>query len=299
MTTITGLENSSSNTLSAIKTTPRNWMEKAFGLWEDGKPLQFTRSTNGDLTVLKDSGRYNDAVSKPEITANHEGLISSTAGINQILQSLGSSGTATITSNNPDENSGLAVFFLRSPATVSVNFNGNDYFDSDNDGLIVIENVTSGTATATLTGTGNGAYHLDVLQFHPNGDTTYTYSGTITIGAVQTLDFDLNPANPNNLAPTTDATGEVYLTQAINLATETTDKITASSGRARVKNLLSTQNQNIKKIIQSAKQNIASPGNSLKYIQEAILKLHRMRRDINTGRALRNCHPQTLQKSEN
>lgn len=85
-------------------------MEKAFGLWEDGKPLQFTRSTNGDLTVLKDSGRYNDAVSKPEITANHEGLISSTAGINQILQSLGSSGTATITSNNPDENSGLAVF---------------------------------------------------------------------------------------------------------------------------------------------------------------------------------------------
>jgi len=46
---------------------------------------------------------------------------------------------------------------------------------------------------------------------------------------------------------------------------------------------LAVQNQNIKKIIQSAKQNIANPSNSLKYIQEAILKLHRLRRDINAG----------------
>jgi hypothetical protein len=155
--------------------------------------------------------------------------------------------------------------------------------DSDNDGLIVIENVVSGTATATLTGTGNGAYHLDVIQFHPNGDTTYTYAGTITTGAIQTLNFNLNPANPNNLTPTVDSTGEIYLTQAINLATETAVKINAASGRARTKNLLLAQNQDIKKIIQSAKQNISNPSTSLKYIQEAILKLHRLRRDINTG----------------
>ena len=147
----------------------------------------------------------------------------------------------------------------------------------------MIENVTSGTATATLTGTGNGAYHLDVLQFHPNGDTTYTYAGTITTGSVQTLNFNLNHANPNNLTPTVDSTGEIYLTQAINLATETADKINAASGRARTKNLLLAQNQDIKKIIQSAKQNIANPVKSLKFIQEAILKLHRLRRDINTG----------------
>ena len=283
LTTITGLENSSSDTLSSIKTTPRNWMEKAFGLWEDGKPTQFTRSADGDLTVLRDSGRYNDAASKPEITADHEGLISSIIGIDQILQSLGSTGTASITSDNPNDNNGLAVFFLRSPATISVNFNGTNYLDSDNDGLIVIEDVGSGTATATLTGTGNGAYHLDILQFHPNGDTAYTYSGTITTGNIQTLNFDLNPANPDNLTPAEDTTGEIYLTQAINLATETAGKITASTGRARAKNLLAVQNQNIKKIIQSAKQNIANPSNSLKYIQEAILKLHRLRRDINAG----------------
>ncbi|MBI5356149.1 hypothetical protein HZB78_00860 [Candidatus Collierbacteria bacterium] len=283
LATITGLENSSSDTLLSIKTTPRNWMEKALGLWEDGKPTQFIRSAEGDLTVLRSSGRYDEASSKPEITADHEGLISGTAGINQILQSLGSSATAAITSNNPDGNSGLAVFFLRSPAAISVNFNGTNYSDSDNDGLIAIENVVSGQAAVTLTGTGNGAYHLDVLQFHPNGDTAYTYAGTITAGSVQTLNFNLNPANPDNLTPAEDITGEIYLSQAINLATETNDKITASSGRARAKNLLSIQNQDIKRIIQSAKQNIANPANSLKYIQEAILKLHRLRRDINTG----------------
>lgn len=281
LTTITGLENSSSDTLSSVKVSPRNWMEKAFGLWEDGKPAQFTRSATGDLTVLKDSGQYSEAASKPEITADHQGLVSGTAGINQILQSLGSSATATITSNNLNDNNGQVVFFLRSPATISVNFNGTNYSDSDNDGLIVIENVGSGTATATLTGTGNGAYHLDVLQFHPNGDTAYTYAGTITANAVQTLNFNLNPANPNNLTPTVDSTGEIYLTQAINLATETNDKINAAAGRARAKNLLSAQNQDIKKIIQSAKQNISNPAKSLKFIQEAILKLHRLRRDIN------------------
>ncbi len=283
LTTITGLENSSSDTLSSIKVTTRNWIDQYLGLWEDGKPTKFTRSAEGDLTVLRSSGRYDQAAFVPEVAADHLGLVTDTAGINQILQSLGSSGTATIASNNLDDNNGQVIFFLRSPANISVNFNGTNYPDSDNDGLIVIENVTSGQAAVTLTGTGNGAYHLDVLQFHPNGDTTYTYAGTITTGSVQTLNFNLNPANPNNLTPTVDPTGEIYLTQAINLSTETAEKINAAAGRARTKNLLLAQNQDIKKIIQSAKQNISNPAKSLQFIQEAILKLHRLRRDINTG----------------
>ncbi|MBI2309997.1 hypothetical protein HYU89_03780 [Candidatus Collierbacteria bacterium] len=283
LTTMTGLENSSSDTLSSIKITPRNWIDQALDLWEDGKPKQFIRSSAGDLTVLRSSGRYDQASSVPEVTADHLGLVTSTAGINQILQSLGSSATTAITSNNLENNNGLAVFFLRSPVNISVTFNGTNYLDSDNDGLIIIENVVSGTATATLTGTGNGAYHLDILQFHPNGDTIYTYTGAITKNNIQTLNFNLNPSHPNNLTPVTDSTGETYLSQAVNLADETAAKISAVSGQSRTKNLLSVQNQDIKKIIQSAKQNISNPSASLQFIHEAILKLHRLRRDINNG----------------
>lgn len=245
MATMAGVENDpNQDTLYSIKVKPINWIEKALGLWEDGKPDQFNYSPDGDLTVLKTSAQYTEAVAKPVVTANHGGLIAEAIGINTILSQLGSASTAQIVDSLPSENGNDVLFFLRSPAAMTVLFNGQTYSGNP----IFIPNIQSGTANVNLVGTGNGIYHLDVTQFSAGDDQTNTYTGTISVGGVVNYNLNINPGNPDR-EPLVDANGSISLGLATNKLDEIKTFLNNSNIKVRTKLLLLASVDQIKKEI--------------------------------------------------
>lgn len=280
LTTLTGLENISENTLSSIKVKPRNWMEQALGLWEDGKPDQLSYSTEGDTAVLRSSGRYDNAAAKPEVTAAHVGLISETPGINAILSALGSSASAQITDSLMDDSKSYTIIFLRSPATVSVTVGGQTYSDADADGLIILDDSATGNAAITLTGTGSGEYHLDILSLDADGDSTQTFTGNITSSQTVVIPVNLQPSD-NQPDQLNDTTGEKTLDFAKNTIDEMASDLSSASGRARSKQILTSGLNQIKNTVSRAKSQINQPAQSAKTLQAAILSLHHFRSSLN------------------
>ncbi len=74
---------------------------------------------------------------------------------------------------------------------------GEMYRDSDNDGIIILEDVVDSEAKVTLKGTGDGDFDLDLIQLHSNGDQSNTYPGTIHNNEVLVYLFNLNPEDPD------------------------------------------------------------------------------------------------------
>jgi hypothetical protein len=281
LTTLTGLENISADTLSSIKVKSRNWMDQALGLWPDGKPDQFNYSTAGDTTVLRTSGRYDNAAATPEVPADHVGLIAETAGINAILSALGSSASAQIQEAPMNDSKSYTVIFLRSPATVSVTANGQTYPDADNDGLIILDDSVTGNANIILTGTGSGQYHLDILNLDPGGDSSQTFTGNITPNQVIIIPVNLNPSDqqPDQL---NDSTGEKTLDLAKNALDDMSSDLSAASGRPRSIQILASGLNQIKTGVTRAKSQINKPAPAAKIVQAAILSLHHFRSGLNS-----------------
>ena len=279
LSTLTGLENITDDTLLSIKTKSRNWREQALGLWPDGVPDVFSYSSEGDTTVLRSSGRYTGASGIPEVAATHTGLISETAGINSILSQLGSTAAANIVESALDDDSGHAVLFLRSSATMTVDVNGNTY--ADQDGIIVLQNISGDTtANVTVTGTGDGAYHLDVLQFHPTGDSSTTYGSTIRQGENHSLTLLLNPSSPSD-NPLQDNQGSAFLSFALGKTNDMSSVIESFSGRIRVKRLIQAEISAINSTISRGRNQVNSPLLGRKTVESTILRLHRLRENLN------------------
>ena len=281
LTTLTGLENVSADTLSSIKVKSRSWLDQTLGLWEDGAPDQFSYSPQGDTTVLRTSGRYDNAASKPEVTATHVGLISETSGINAILEGLGSSSSAQITDSPMDDSRDYTLVFLRSPATVSVTAAGQTYSDADNDGLIILDDSVTGAANITLTGTGTGQYHLDILNLNHDSDSSQTFTGNITPGQIFNIPVNLDPSDsqPDEL---NDSTGEKTLDLAKNAVDEMSADLATASGRDKSKKVLTDGLNRIKTNIAKAQTQINQPPKSAKTVQAAILSLHHFRSSLNS-----------------
>lgn len=276
LTTITGLESAPSDTLSSIKVKSQDWMSQALGLWEDGVPDQLRYSPDGDLTVLRTSGQFDAAANKPEVATTHVGLISETSGIQAILTALGSSGSPTIADPVLDDSKNYALLFLHSPATMTINWNGQT--SPDTDGLVVLQDVNPSDATVTLSGTGNGAYHLDVIQSTPDSDTETTYSDTISSGQAKTLLMHIDPSGANQ-NPLKDTQGNLYLAFAGGKLGEMSTTL-MGTGQNRSTRLLRSVVDQIKSMVNRAVVQINSPLIAARTTEPTLLFIHRLREQI-------------------
>lgn len=277
LTTMTGLESETADTLSSVKVKSRDWINQALGLWEDGAPDEFRYSPDGDLSVLRTSGRYDSAANKPEVATTHVELISETPGINAILSALGSSATAAITDSPLDDSKNYAMFFLHSPATMSVQFNGQIYTDTD--GIVVLQDVAPGDADVSVTGTGDGSYHLDVVQSTPDSETDTTYANTILAGQTHALAVRVDPESEDQ-NPLIDSQGTLYLTFANGKLTEMGDAL-ASTVQNRSSRLLRSNISQMRTMTNRARLQVDAPVQALRTTESALLLLHRFRENLN------------------
>lgn len=148
-------------TVDGVGTTTKEWInlsdrsviDKVLGIWEEGKPNSYQFGI-GDGTVLKKSALISDTVSA-EFISTHGDLVNKS--VNFILNKLNLGTTMNTLSNNlPNKQ---AIFYLGSPATMTVNCGG--FEKNDNEGWVVMENQDSKNCTIKLTGKdGGGTYHL-------------------------------------------------------------------------------------------------------------------------------------------
>jgi len=150
------------------------WIDDLLGNWKDGKPVS-QEISDGDTVVPSSRALFtNSPLMLPE---THGNLLASSNGIKQILQSMEIPFTdSNITPGQSTTIQPGLLFLLRSPATLSVSYNGQTYTDFD--GITFIPGASNGVYEVTVTGTATGIYRLAVGQFAHGTFTWKDYIGT-------------------------------------------------------------------------------------------------------------------------
>ena len=155
----------------------RSIFDKILGLWEQGKPLSYQQG-EGDGTVLKNSAKFEGDV-YTEISSDH-GSIPDKA-VNLVLSELGLGVTIAEVATNNDP---VAVFYLGSPAEMTVNCGGVGVADTN--GWVTVVNKNISDCGVNLLGTENGTYHL--VMGNSGDDNSWQYSeGEIGIGETKNV----------------------------------------------------------------------------------------------------------------
>jgi pimeloyl-ACP methyl ester carboxylesterase len=155
----------------------RSIFDKILGLWEQGKPLSYQYG-DGDGTVLNKSAKFEGDV-YTEIVSDH-GSIPDRA-VNLVLSELGLGVTIAevATNSNP-----MAVFYLGSPAEMTVNCGGVGVVDTD--GWVTVVNKNISDCWVNLLGIENGTYHL--VMGNSGDDSSWQYSeGQIGVGETKNI----------------------------------------------------------------------------------------------------------------
>lgn len=147
-------------TVDGVGVTTREWInlgerslfDKVLGIWEEGRPLSYLDGA-GDGTVLKKSALILEA-DKQEYNSNHGEIVDKS--VNLILNRLDLGGTVNQNVFYPQKQ---VVFYLGSPATMSVNCGGS--ITQDIDGWIMIPDKDLDACQLSLAGKdGGGLFHL-------------------------------------------------------------------------------------------------------------------------------------------
>lgn len=225
MSTIYGVEtNPTEDTLEWLKIQSPNWLEKILGLWPDGKPVAKEISILGDLTVLKKSATISGVFAMPEVSGNHSDIISSTIGVQTILNQLGMTHVTPIT-NSSNINRPALLFFLHSPATILItapdtkqagngasNLYPNAIYSPD-DKLVLLLQAPNGDYTIKLIGTKSGDFDLDIIQLGLTQTEMSTITNKISKDEEQVYVINFIAASPIP-NPLKDDTGEIFLQMA-------------------------------------------------------------------------------------
>jgi hypothetical protein len=86
--TVGTLSGNGKQTLSKIKVQKPNKLDNFLGNWKDGRPIQYITTNSGDGVVLTSSSSLPGATNTV-INTSHSGLVSTTEGIDKIIQFLG------------------------------------------------------------------------------------------------------------------------------------------------------------------------------------------------------------------
>lgn len=154
------------NTPAGFIVEPQNKVDQLLGNYLDGKPKEAYFDL-GDYTVLSKSAKQDTDAEK--LNLDHGGLIYKKEGIKKILDLLKIEYTDSqiVEGKGTQINSSL-IFFIKSPATISVEFN-NQIFNEE-DGIIFIPDAQSGEYDLKVQGTDKGKYEVVVGKISENND---------------------------------------------------------------------------------------------------------------------------------
>lgn len=147
-------------TVDGVGVTTREWInlgerslfDKVLGIWQEGRPLSYLNGA-GDGTVLKKSALILDG-DKREYNSNHGEIVDKS--VNLILNRLDLGVTVNQNVFYPQKQ---AVYYLGSPATMSVNCGETMVWDID--GWIMMPDKDISSCQVNLVGKdGGGTYHL-------------------------------------------------------------------------------------------------------------------------------------------
>jgi hypothetical protein len=155
-------------TLEQLILGERSLADRLLGRWPDGRPVNLKSGNDGDGTVWQDSALI-DGAEQTVINANHQDLIQTPAGIQTILDALGIDAISQTGSEQTNLFPGL-LFFLHSPAELTVTAPDGTVFINPEDKLIFISNAAPGDYQIQILGTGNGVYQLDIGQLTAGGN---------------------------------------------------------------------------------------------------------------------------------
>ncbi|KKQ31718.1 MAG: hypothetical protein US68_C0020G0011 [Candidatus Shapirobacteria bacterium GW2011_GWE1_38_10] len=126
--------------------------DQFLGIWKDGKP-KLHEYGDGDGTVLRKSAIISEAENE-DFDSSHRALVDEST--NWILQKMG---LEVAVNNGSSYSERQAIFYLGSPANMTVNCGGTE--KSDVDGWVIMENYLLGDCVIKLVGNGGGGvYHL-------------------------------------------------------------------------------------------------------------------------------------------
>jgi pimeloyl-ACP methyl ester carboxylesterase len=199
------------NTPEWYKVREQNWYEKILGLWQDGKPVT-TEFAPGDLTVLTKSGKINPDPFKQVTNTDHTGLITTTSGIEKVLEVLGFPSSVPIVTYPEFNFAPGLIFQLLSPARLHIT-GPSGIFDSDSDNMVLIPNSMPGDYLVDVIGEGDGIYTLLVGQKSSNTTFWNKYMGRVIPGSTESYHFRFDNDNPSPY-PLFDQTGMKYLKEA-------------------------------------------------------------------------------------
>jgi len=196
------------DTLFGYRVGPRTFFDQIFDFYPDGRPISKIVQP-GDLTVTLPSSKIGNQ--SQTFNFDHGELIYKSDSIKVILDELG------ISYNDNEIIEGKKtvifpslIFLMMSPAKMEI-ISNNKIFE-ENDGIIFIENATSGNYQIKITGTEKGEYQVIIGQLTQDKDIWSKISGDISedhpenqvISYYYNFDFlhpQSAPYDPNNLTP--------------------------------------------------------------------------------------------------
>lgn len=168
-----------------INVVDRNAFDKILGVWADGKPSSYTNTNDGDGVVLKKSGKF-EGDGFDMVSSDHGNIVD--ASINKIFNELGLGATIPVALINNDLSNRL-VFFIGSPAYLSVKCDNNEEIKSDEMGFVIIKNNNFNKCKILVNGTGNGTYHL-VTGKTENEESWQYFENEINTGDIKALTIE-------------------------------------------------------------------------------------------------------------
>lgn len=173
---------------------PKNHDEK-LGNWADGIPVVTNQTTEGDGTVLEMSAQILDADNSRVISADHTGLISSSLGIQKILDFLGTPPLTTqaVTLNIPVPTSESSGLFIISSSNFWIK-DVDGKVKKDSNGLMSFINPKSGSYKTLFIPKQHDSLVI-LVQVLPDGNTLYReYTIENFLPKIRTIKYD--PENP-------------------------------------------------------------------------------------------------------
>lgn len=188
------------DTLEWIEVVDRSWLEKALGLWEDGRPINKYPTSEGDGTVLKKSVDLG-GVPLNMIDQSHGDSFKTSGGLKEVFNLLDVNVSPKL-GFLVDFKSGT-LFLIASPARLRItNKDGQsvgygvsvpgfqaDILD-DNQGVFIPGEKQG--FKAEVVGQGTGSYRLFVLSVIEDKVSLDEYFGETKSGKVDTYNFEYN-----------------------------------------------------------------------------------------------------------
>ena len=222
------------NTPAGFVVEPQNIVDKLLGDYSDGKP-QESYFDFGDYTILSKSSSQDTDSEK--LYFDHGEIISKKEAIKKILGLLNINlSDDQIVEGQVTKISSSIVFLIKSPATMTVEFDGKIY--PEDEGIIFISDAQSGSYDLKVQGTDKGKYEVVIGQISENNDIWESINGEITqspaSSQIDNYDIEYNnqiafsifptptitttPTTTPTLAPTSTPTPTVTPTLISNVA---------------------------------------------------------------------------------